>query len=106
MSSKRVHEVLLALGTAALLQTGCGHIRWLQKACNRGDAKSCSSLAQRYEKGEGVQKDAAKAVQLFQKACEGGGPEGCHDLGGRNENGSAVPIERAKSQRGSASLKK
>jgi len=57
-------------------------INKIKKACDGGDAKSCTELGGMYYKGEGVSQDNAKAVQLFKKGCDGGNALGCSNLGG------------------------
>jgi hypothetical protein len=41
----------------------------LAAACERGEGESCKNLGFNYENGLGVEKDAAKAVELYKKAC-------------------------------------
>jgi uncharacterized protein len=89
MPSKKVRLVLLALGAATIMQLGCGRVRSLQKACDAGDPKRCDDLARIYQKGDGVQKDVAKATQLYQKACIGGEARSCGSLGLIYEKGDA-----------------
>ena len=40
----------------------------------------CSKLGVMYAKGNGVEKDFSKAVQLFKKACDDGDLDGCRNL--------------------------
>ncbi len=42
------------------------------KACNSGDASSCSNLGHIYALGKGVKPNIPKALELLKKACEGG----------------------------------
>ena len=48
------------------------------------------NLGVRYDNGEGVPKDAAKAAQLYQKACDGGIAGGCFNLGASYSSGQGV----------------
>lgn len=41
-----------------------------QKACDNGDAVSCYTLANMYNKGEGVKKSHKKAFFFYKRACE------------------------------------
>ena len=50
-------------------------------ACDRGKAASCALLAEMYEEGKDVDKNLARAAQLYQRACEGGNGRGCASLG-------------------------
>jgi hypothetical protein len=46
--------------------------------CNKaGDYYGCFSVAMKYEKGETVEKDIAKAIEYYHKACKLGSQEGC-----------------------------
>ena len=40
----------------------------------------CNNLGVMYEKGNGVEKNEQKAVQLYKKACDGGEMLGCRNL--------------------------
>lgn len=44
---------------------------------NSGDYYGCFSVAMKYEKGEGLEKDISKAVEYYEKACKLGSEEGC-----------------------------
>lgn len=56
-------------------------IELFERACENKEGKGCSSLASMYDKGEGVKKNKAKAMQLFQKACDSGEMAICVLLG-------------------------
>ena len=43
----------------------------------RGNAPACVELGHLHAQGEGVERDARKAVELFTKACKLGLDEGC-----------------------------
>src|SRR5262245_42897397 len=53
----------------------------LRRACERGDARGCLSLAELYLCGTGVERDPAEADRLLQRACEGGRASACLALG-------------------------
>ena len=56
--------------------TGC------ERACDGGDARSCTSLGWLAERGSGrLAKDEARAATLFQRGCAGGDALGCTNLG-------------------------
>ena len=44
-------------------------IKLNQKGCDLGDGKSCSRLGTQYDKGDGVAKNPAKAVENWERAC-------------------------------------
>lgn len=44
---------------------------------NAGDYYGCFAAAQKYEKGETVEKDISKAIEYYSKACKHGSQEGC-----------------------------
>lgn len=52
-----------------------------QSKCDAGQASACFSLGEMYEDGKGVEKDLAKAVNLFGRACDGSVAEACAELG-------------------------
>jgi TPR repeat protein len=54
--------------------------------CDQNQAESCHRLANQYEFGKGVAKDAPKAVALYRKACDGGSMNGCVGLGNGYRN--------------------
>ena len=43
-----------------------------------------------YDKGNGVEKNEQKAVELYKKACDGGEVHGCSNLGTMYANGNGV----------------
>jgi hypothetical protein len=57
------------------------------KACDEGDALSCTTLGILYSAGEGVGKDNEKARQLLIKGCSMGDQTGCDQL----KNGQTKP---------------
>ncbi|MCC6526388.1 MAG: sel1 repeat family protein [Polyangiaceae bacterium] len=64
-----------------------------EKACEGGDAGSCSELAIAYYKGTEVPADGSKAAELFRKACGLGHAQGCYNVGAmlfKGELGQAV----------------
>jgi uncharacterized protein len=48
-----------------------------QKACDLGAMPECRRLAEMYERGLGVRKDAARAGKLYARACAGGEKDAC-----------------------------
>lgn len=58
--------------------------------CLGGEAWRCQELAVRYEKGDGVPADGAKASELFGKACDGGQLWSCGRQAFRLANGEGV----------------
>lgn len=69
-----------------------------QAACDKGDNRACSLLAYRYEDGNGVAKDAARAIALKERACDLGNEAECFSLGYGYEKGKfGLPEDRARS---------
>lgn len=62
----------------------------LQKACDKGDHKSCVTLGIRYAKGDAAPKNGARAAELFASACEADVVSGCINLGVLNATGDGV----------------
>ncbi len=55
-------------------------LRRLQQQADNGDAKAQYKLGARYLKGDGVEKDAARAFQWYQRAAEQGYVDAARDL--------------------------
>jgi hypothetical protein len=51
------------------------------EACEGGDAWSCTRVAARLERGDGVPRDEARAAALYEKACDAADPLACANLG-------------------------
>ncbi len=51
--------------------------KFLEKGCKEGSARACASLGELYKAGKGVDKDPAKAKEMFAKACNGGDDKAC-----------------------------
>jgi TPR repeat protein len=60
-------------------------------AAAAGDANAMSGLAERYWRGEGVNRDSPQAVALYLKAAELGHDEAMLRLGFMHENGAGMP---------------
>ena len=63
------------------------------KLCKNGHFLGCDMLANLYNYGLGVEKDAKKALEFYKKSCDGGEDEGCLGLGAmqmalKDENGA------------------
>jgi TPR repeat protein len=69
----------------------------LRGDCERGSAKACSLLAEKYGTGKGVQKDEAISARLHEQACQGKYLLSCTILGSLYLSGQGVPasVERA-----------
>ena len=61
--------------------------------CDEGDLVACSVLGLLYERGTGVERDPARAVELHARACRGGEPSGCANLGRLHEAGTGVDAD-------------
>ena len=66
-----------------------------QQACDAGDLAICDQLGVRYETGEGVIQDQARALSLFQQACDGGLLLGCTHLGLMFGSGAGIDRDPA-----------
>jgi TPR repeat protein len=79
---------------AAAEQGGLSPAEDLQAACNAGDANSCSMLGTSYSMGvvgsTRVEKDPARAAELYRQGCGGGDPAGCYFLGDVYSRGEGV----------------
>ena len=60
------------------------------RACDSGDARSCSGLGWLYAEGVGVGQDDAQAIVLYRQGCDGGDAAGCTGLGWMHEWGRGV----------------
>lgn len=82
----------LGLGVAF----GADDIETLTKKCEANDGRACGILADRYEKGEGVAKDANLAVKYDDKGCNLNNMPSCNNLGNIYRNGKGVAKDEAK----------
>ena len=68
----------------------------LEKACNKGDSKSCVDLGYMYDEGLGVKQNYQLAFELYKKACDLGNRDGCEyykEMASYNEsNESPKPL--------------
>jgi TPR repeat protein len=62
-----------------------------QAAAAAGDADAIDSLADRYWRGDGVNRDRSKAVELYRKAAELGNDDAMLQMGFLYENGRDLP---------------
>ncbi len=51
--------------------------KFFDKGCKEGSARACAGLADLYKAGKGVDKDPAKAKELYAKACNAGDAKAC-----------------------------
>jgi len=74
-----LYSVLLLLG----LGTRSAHAQAISllAQCDSGRAHSCFELGIRYDRGEGVREDVARAAIFYQKACDDGLADGCYLVG-------------------------
>ena len=63
---------------------------YLEKACLLESGLGCALFGQGYRRGSFVDKDVAKAVQLYNQACNYGSGAGCTDLGDMYRFGEGV----------------
>src|SRR5579863_5083081 len=52
-----------------------------QKACEGGSGDGCENLGNLYALGQGVDKNIAKAAELYTHGCELGGAGACNEVG-------------------------
>lgn len=71
-------------------------VQLYRKACDGGDARSCTKLGLNYTDSRGVPRDDARAVELFRKGCDGGDLDSCTNLGYHYMNGLGVPKDDAR----------
>jgi hypothetical protein len=64
-----------------------------KQRCEAGHARSCVVLADLHRSGGSVEKDAARAADLYRKACELQESRGCFKLAGMYERGDGVPFD-------------
>ena len=68
---------------------------WFEQAVQGGSAQGMADLGWLYESGNGVTKDAAKALSLFTQAANGGSAEGMYRMGMAYQQGLGVPKDPA-----------
>jgi hypothetical protein len=67
----------------------------LKHGCELGAAEACTALGYAYDHGQGVEKDYARAKELFEKSCEQD-PLGCANLAVLYDLGHGVTKDRAR----------
>src|SRR5258708_27877635 len=75
---------------AAIPQQGRDRVAQLSAECEKAKYASCNSLGLMYEEGDGAEKDAKRAEELYRRACDGGHANGCTNLGVLYQNGVGV----------------
>src|SRR5258708_22989870 len=75
---------------AAPPQQGRDGVAQLSAECEKAKYASCNSLGLMYEEGNGAEKDAKRAEELYRRACDGGHANGCTNLGVLYQNGVGV----------------
>jgi TPR repeat protein len=80
----------------ALPKDPAAAVRVLGRRCAAGRKEDCTELADRYRKGEGVEKDDVRAAALYQGACDGGHALACAWLASAHAEGSGVPQDEAR----------
>ena len=65
-------------------------MKWFAQAAEQGYPRGMQLLAECYENGYGVEKDEARAVELYTKAREAGYPPASCALGLCYESGTGV----------------
>lgn len=63
---------MYSIGTEATSEDQVESAKWFRMAAEAGDAKSMSSLASKYERGEGVPADTTQAAAWYRKSAEHG----------------------------------
>jgi TPR repeat protein len=67
-----------------------------KRACNAGSGDGCDDLGVSYERGDGVEKDEARAAVAYQKSCDGNFGWGCNNLGNLYRDGRGVTADPAR----------
>jgi TPR repeat protein len=62
---------------------------WYQMGCDMGDGQACTAAGLWMERGDVMEADPKKAVQLFQQGCERGHARGCTLIGIRAAKGAS-----------------
>ena len=73
-------------------------IKAYARGCDLGDARSCSSMANKIQHGIGAERDVAAAVQLFEKACALGYGLGCRSAAEMHETGRQARLQTLQPQ--------
>lgn len=88
--------VFVAKGApAASGQAGSADIPALQKAAKKGDAAAQFQLGRAYYRGNGVDKDPKKALELIRKAADAGNPDAIDSMGFLYANGEIVELDES-----------
>jgi TPR repeat protein len=77
----------------------CDDVAQCEKECDAGSADRCRRLAATYALGQGVERDEARATDLYEKACAMNDAAACVFAGQMNEYAHGVPKDDAKAAR-------
>lgn len=58
-------------------QSNAQALEYFTKACELKDGNGCEYLARMYARGNGVQKDLTRSIELYKKACKLGAKSAC-----------------------------
>ncbi len=64
-----------------------------EAACEAGDNAACARAGVHYTRGEGVERDYARAMALYRRACDARVARGCTDLGYAHEVGWGIEAD-------------
>lgn len=72
----------------------------LEEACEAGNIQfACGALGFKYQRGDGVAKDPARATSLLERACTAGRALACSSLGLSYFSGEDVPVDQKRAAR-------
>lgn len=85
------HGFMLEAGINDKAPDAAGAAMQYDQACKAGVSTGCNYLANLYRRGDGVERNLPKAVQLYERACEEGFMLSCHTLGVMHLRGRSLP---------------
>ncbi len=88
MTKIAVFVLLLFLGANSCKRS---EMDTMTDRCLSGGANACGQLADKYRSGTGVDRDVARAVELYKKACRGDDRGACFTMAGLHRRGESVP---------------
>lgn len=70
-------------------------MKFYTRACDNGIEIGCANMGMMYEKGLGVSKNPAKALDIYKTSCNNGGALGCYNLATAYRKGEIVAQDYA-----------
>lgn len=92
-----LHALVTAIALAGAAQAQTDPIAALRASAEQGGSAAALELARRYEAGDGVLQNFARAAEWYARAAEAGSAEAANRLGRMHHAGLGVPLDMTRS---------